>query len=218
MNDPRYIPQSIEIRGETLMPRWDRTLLWPAQNTVFVADVHLGKSASFRSMGVPLPTGSTGETLRRLSESVQNASRLVILGDLWHAKAGRSPENECAWHAWLEDHQEMETWLVQGNHDLKSGDLSHPRLRILPSGERLGPFSLIHEPDKAEGYALGGHLHPGVVLEGKGHDRFRLPCFWFRQAYAVLPAFGELTGCATIRPAGEDFIWAVAGNRVLRVQ
>lgn len=208
----------IEIRGEALVPRPDRTLLWPREDTLFVADVHLGKSASFRALGVPIPMGSTEETLRRLSESAKSVGRLVILGDLWHARNARSQENEAAWHGWLETHASTEVWLVMGNHDLRSGDLAHPRMTIVEDDARLGPFSLRHEPGTGDGYVLSGHLHPGLVLEGKGREAHRLPCFWFRRDYAVLPAFGEFTGCATVRPTAGDFVWAVAGSRLIRVR
>jgi uncharacterized protein len=202
----------ITIKGETLVPRGDRTLWWPAEETLFVADVHLGKSAAFRALGVPVPAGSTAETLRRLSESVVGARRVVVLGDLWHARHGRSPENEAAWDDWLRG-CEAEFWLVEGNHDLKSGDLRHPCLRIVAPGEPLGPFDLRHEPTAGAGYVLSGHLHPAVTF--RGH---RLPCFWFRREYAVLPPFGEFTGCAAVRPSSSDFVYAVAGDRVVRIQ
>ncbi|RYG36414.1 ligase-associated DNA damage response endonuclease PdeM [bacterium] len=208
---------TLDIRGELLEPRPDRLLLWPSERTAFVADVHLGKSASFRALGVPIPSGSTAETLRRLSESVRGFQRLVILGDLWHAKTGRSSENEAAWHDWLETHADTEVWLVEGNHDLRSGDLSHPRIKIVEDGAALGPFALRHMPGDGDGYVLSGHLHPAVVIEGRG-DRHRLPCFWFRKDHAVLPAFGEFTGCATIRPTGGDVVHAVAGDRIVRVR
>ena len=64
------------------------------------------------------------------------------------------------------------------------------------------------------GYVLAGHLHPGVVL---GRERLRLPCFWFARDHAVLPAFGEFTGSAVVRPARSDGVYVIADDRVIPV-
>ena len=40
----------------------------PAQQALLVADAHFGKAVSFRRLGVPVPAGTTTETLRTLSE------------------------------------------------------------------------------------------------------------------------------------------------------
>jgi metallophosphoesterase superfamily enzyme len=50
-------------------------------------------------------------------------------------------------------------------------------------------------------YVLAGHLHPGVVLGGRAHDRLRLPCFHFGPRSGVLPAFGEFTGMHVVPAA-----------------
>ncbi len=38
-----------QLAGEEVEFRPDGTLLWPSESTLFVADIHLGKGASFRS-------------------------------------------------------------------------------------------------------------------------------------------------------------------------
>ena len=53
--------------GERVRLHPERALHWPAGDALFVADVHLGKAASFRASGVPLPRGSTQADLTRLS-------------------------------------------------------------------------------------------------------------------------------------------------------
>src|SRR5512140_483642 len=70
-----------------------RALFWPRERALFVADVHLGKAASFRAGGVPVPRGSTASDLERLSVLVARtgAQRLAVLGDFLHAAAGRVP-------------------------------------------------------------------------------------------------------------------------------
>ena len=47
------------VGGETVTLFADRALFWTRERTLFVADVHLGKTATFRAHGVPLPRGTT---------------------------------------------------------------------------------------------------------------------------------------------------------------
>lgn len=203
----------LELAGERLVARGDRTLFWPAERTLFVADLHLGKGASFRAGGVPVPSGSTRATLDALSRAAREASaeRIVVLGDLWHARAGRTEEHRAAFADWRRGRDLV---LVLGNHDRASG--GEPD--AVPPGGTLGPFALHHFPDPdPNGYTLCGHLHPAVGLSGFGGDALRLPCFWFGEAVGVLPAFGDLTGFAEIRPASGDRIVAVAEGKVTLV-
>ena len=60
----------VELAGEAvcLLPR--RALWWRAMRTLFVADVHLGKAETFRTLGVPVPAGPTEATLARLGTLV----------------------------------------------------------------------------------------------------------------------------------------------------
>src|SRR5689334_19544287 len=124
------------VAGEEMIPQANRTLFWPAERTLFVADVHLGKGAAFRAGAVPVPTGSTQDTLSRLHDAVvePEASRLVILGDLWHAAAGRTCENLEQFLTWRGRHPGLSVTLVEGNHDVKSGPLplNHEIEQVLP--------------------------------------------------------------------------------------
>ena len=56
----------VELR---LLP--DPALWWPAEATVFIADLHLGKAASFRALGQPVPGGTTRDNLQRLDAPVR---------------------------------------------------------------------------------------------------------------------------------------------------
>ena len=203
------------IAGETLQARGDRTLFWPAESTLFVADLHLGKGAAFRAGGLPVPKGTTAATLDALGKAAEDAKpqRIVILGDLWHARHGRTEENRAAFAAWRAE-RSLEILLVLGNHDRHAGW----ELDAVAPGVTMGPFALHHFPDPdPNGYVLCGHLHPGFDLSGFGGDRLRLPCFWFGDRVGVLPAFGDLTGIAPIRGAAGDRIVVVAEEKVAMV-
>jgi DNA ligase-associated metallophosphoesterase len=197
--------------------RAERAILWPREATLFVADVHLGKAAAFRAGGVPLPRGSTASDLARLADLVAAtaAHRVVVLGDFLHAKAGRVATLDAAFKAWRTAHAGVEIVLVRGNHDSRAGD-PPPDWNVKVVGEPypLAPFLACHVPAApTTGYALCGHLHPGVLLTGIA-DAERLPCFVLGPRRAILPAFGSFTGLAIVRPAAGERIVAVAGRKL----
>ena len=206
------------IAGETVELLADRALHWPAAATLFVADVHLGKAAAFRAGGVPLPRGGTQADLTRLSALLArtNALRLVVLGDFLHAAAGRVAALDTAFRAWRSAHAGIELTLVSGNHDSRAGDPPPDwHVDVVAEPHPLAPFLACHEPvTPTTGYALCGHLHPGVHLTGAGDDSARLPCFVLGARRAILPAFGGFTGLAMVAPARGDRLIAIAGTRL----
>ena len=77
----------------------------------------------------------------------------------------------------------------------------------------LPPFLACHRIESPHsGYALCGHIHPGVRLYGTGEQSARLPCFVLGARRAILPAFGRFTGLADIAPSPGDRVVAIAGE------
>ena len=193
----------------------DRALFWPRRRTLFVADVHLGKTATFRASGVPLPRGTTAHDLARLSGLIarSQATRVVVLGDFLHARAGRVAALDEAVRAWRGAHRHIDVVLIRGNHDTHAGDPpAHWAIECRPEPFALPPFLACHHPvTPPSGYALCGHLHPGVWLSGHGEESVRLPCFVLGRRRAILPAFGRFTGLATVTPGARERIVAIAG-------
>ncbi len=206
---------SVELHAE-------RALFWSHERTLFVADVHLGKAAAFRAGGVALPRGTTAADLARLTALVARtgAQRLVVLGDLLHAAAGRVAALDAAFVRWRNEHRSLELVLVRGNHDARSGD--PPRtwgVRVVDAPHALAPFLACHEPASPRtGYALCGHLHPGVRVGGAGFDSARVPCFVLRPRQALLPAFGRFTGLSLVDPASDTQVVAIAGTRLFALR
>ena len=204
------------IGGERVTLHAERAIHWPAERTVFVADVHLGKAATFRAGGVPLPRGSTAADLARLTALVErtSATRLVVLGDLLHAKAGRVDALGDAVVAWRSRHAALDVLLVRGNHDARAGDPpAHWGIRCVDEPFALPPFIGCHMTSPPpSGYALCGHLHPGVRIHGAAGDTARLPCFVLGMRRAILPAFGRFTGLADVHRNAAERIVAVAGG------
>jgi DNA ligase-associated metallophosphoesterase len=207
--------------GEIVELYAERALFWPRARTLFVADMHLGKGASFRAAGVPLPRGATAHDLARLSWLLARtrASTLCILGDLLHAAAGRVPALERAVADWRASHAGVTVVLVRGNHDVHAGDPPPSwHVDVVPEPHAMAPFLGCHAPHEPRtGYALCGHVHPGVRLGGLAHDSARLPCFVLGRRRALLPAFGRLTGLAMVAPAPDETVVAIAGTSLFRM-
>ena len=209
----------VDIAGERLVLMPERALFWPARSTLLVADVHFGKAASFRASGVFVPRGTTSSTLARLSAALDRtrARRLLLLGDLLHAREGRSAETLRVVGEWRAARSALEVVLVRGNHDRRAGD-PPPELSIACADAPLidGAFAFTHHPGSiANRYVLAGHIHPAVRLRGSGRQSERLACFWLRPGGAVLPAFGDFTGLGDIEVSADDRVFAVAGNTVV---
>ncbi len=212
----------IDLQGEPLELLPERALLWERTATLIVADAHLGKAASFRAAALPMPGGTTSGTLSRLSLALSRsgARRLLILGDFFHARSGRTDRTLTAIAEWRERHAGLEIVLVRGNHDRGAGD--PPRewqfdCRDEPWVE--APFAFRHHPaEEASGYVLAGHVHPAVALAGPGRQRERLPCFLFGERIGILPAFGDFTGGTTVRPRPGDRVYGVAGDEVVPIR
>jgi DNA ligase-associated metallophosphoesterase len=208
----------LTLAGERLQLLADRALYWPRAATLFVADVHLGKAATFRAGGIPLPRGSTHADLARLTALLAGtgAQRLVVLGDFLHAAAGRVAALDDAFRAWRDQHAAITLVLIRGNHDDRAGDPPPAwGIDVVPEPHPLAPFLACHLPvEPRTGYALCGHIHPGVRLGGVAEASARLPCFVIGPRRAILPAFGGFTGLAMIRATPGETRVAIAGTRL----
>lgn len=210
-----------ELAGERVVLLAERALYRPAAGTLLVADPHWGKAAAFRAAGLPVPGGTTTEGLERLTRALERtgARRLVILGDLFHARSGRSPQTLAAAAAWRARHPDLPVTLIRGNHDRHAGD-PPPELAIEACEPPCHdpPFLYTHHPAPLQaGYVLAGHVHPSVTLRGVGRQRERLPCFHFGPRVGLLPAFGAFTGTADVAVTRADRVFVVAGERVIQV-
>jgi DNA ligase-associated metallophosphoesterase len=207
----------VEVAGEHLILRADRSLYWPRARTLVIADPHFGKAHAFRAAGLPVPGGAT-ESLARLGAALDDtgAERLVVLGDFWHAREGRTPALAAELAAWRAARPGLRVELIRGNHDRAGPPPGGWGEWVIAGCD--APFVFAHYPDPSDaGYSLAGHLHPGAVLAGRGRDRLRLPCFWFGPRVGVLPGFGSFTGTAEVAARPGDRVFAVAGDAVVDV-
>ena len=214
-----HVTLTTTLAGTTVVLDADRSLFLPAWQTLIVADVHWGKAAAFRALGVPVPHGTTRAGVAKLDAAVRRtkASALIVLGDLWHARAGMTPGTVQTIEAWRETCRPLAITLVRGNHDLHAGDPPAALgITCVDAPMQLGPFALCHHPGASDaGYVLAGHVHPVTQLFGRGRQKLTLPCFAFGERGGVLPAFGEFTGGAIIERRDFLEVHVIADDSVL---
>ncbi len=195
----------IEIKA---IPCWllpDRAVFFPTIKTLLIADVHIGKAATFRSLGVPVPSGTTRLNLDRISTLITStdATSVYILGDFFHGPMANQASIVNDLCNWRTQHSAIAITLVGGNHDAKTGplhnviDMAFQAAPFFLSLSNNVQFCLLHEPipnNMPSGqFAFAGHLHPVQRIRGRV-DSARLACFWLQEHQLILPAFGEFTG------------------------
>jgi len=138
----------VRLAGEAVRLLPERALFWPRTATLIVADLHWGKGATFRAAGIPIPMGSTRDDLARLDTALLRtaANRLVVLGDLFHARAGRIATRTIAeLRHWRGLRSGLEIMLVRGNHDRHAGDPPDDLgINCVNAPALVPPFSLRH--------------------------------------------------------------------------
>ena len=203
-----------------------RAAFLPASQTLLVADLHLGKAATFRRAGIPVPEGSAQRDLERLAQLVRghDVRRLIVLGDLFHAKGGCTPQVFAEFAALRARMADIAVVLVLGNHDRAVGRLP-ASLGIdscLPSLDEP-PFHLVHEPatgvraSERDLFTVAGHLHPTVSIRSPSGDRLADRCFVAEPAFLILPAFGSFTGGHRVEPAEGMRLWIARDDGVVDV-
>lgn len=205
-------------REVVLLPH--RAVHWPAAATLLIADLHLGKSETYRTLGAPIPDGVLDSDLGRLDRALEAtaARRLIILGDLLHAAAGLTETLVARVAAWRSTpvRRDLEIVIAPGNHDRRLDLVAEPwQLDIRAAAFEEGPFGFCHDPaDACAPFTWAGHIHPMAALRRRG-DELRLPCFWMTGRIGVLPAFSAFTRGMTVSPGFGDQVFAIAGDRVL---
>ena len=214
-------PVIYNLQGEKLFLLPEKALYRPCDASIIVADIHLGKATHFSRNGLPLSPEAGREDIERLRRICLDfrAEKLLVLGDLFHSDFNAEFNRLDR----LLEVDGLQVELVAGNHDII--DRNHyldKGITVHENSVKCGPFHFVHDPlaslPAPEGYRIGGHIHPGVRLSGKARQAIKLPCFVFRADYAVLPAFGSLTGMHEMKfTAEEDEFYAVAAGKVLKV-
>jgi len=197
-----------------------KAIFWEEQQTLLLADLHLGKAAHFRKKGLAVPASVLKANLEhvRLLLELYSPLRVVFLGDLFHST------HNLVWElflAFLGNYPEISFELVKGNHDiLPAAAYEQSPLILHTETLTISPFIFSHHPLSVISgnlYNFYGHLHPSVLLEGRGKQKLKLACFHFGRRQAVLPAFGGFTGLSLVQPKVGDRVFVIVEDEVLEV-
>ena len=202
---------AIEWAGEEMILLPERAVWWPRQEALILADVHFGKSATFRAHGIPVPEGESQEDLIRISQLLERypARRLVVAGDFFHSAAPLMPWLDDLLREWLEK-LGPELTLVRGNHDpVRFHEIE------MTTVLQLGPFLVIHDPAAAPAGrpSIAGHLHP-LCRIGRTGRASRVPCFVQTGSVLTVPAFGTFTSGSLVQHDKRASFFPVASGKV----
>src|SRR5690606_3301897 len=141
-----------------------------------------------------------------------------MIGNLFHSTWNREWDE---FVVYLQQFKEIAFVLTKGNHDILPEALLYQLPLQVVDYLRLGDhFILSHEPLTGipiETLNIVGHLHPGIQIQGRGRQLFRLPCFALQDNVFILPAFGRWTGLYILKETAYSRLFAVVGNGIIEI-
>ena len=211
-------PYPVQLAGEELWLLPEKAIYWPAQQALLIADVHFGKAAAYRSLGQPVPQGTTHRNIAVLDGLLATlpCRQQIFLGDFLHGPGSHASATLKALADWRARNAELAMTLIRGNHDKRAGDPpASLNIRVVPEPLLLGPFALQHEPEPhPHRHVLAGHVHPVYRLHGRGRQTLRLACFRLGEEISLLPAFGAFTGGYQVERGDDCRIFVIGDNEV----
>lgn len=217
------IPQASVFTWEKTMMELlpEKAVFLPSKKALLIADPHFGKAAHFRKAGVPVPEAVHNSDFFRIQLLIEkyDPKDLFFLGDLFHSDFNYSWDQL---EAFIQGFAETRFHLVKGNHDILPQAIYRSSKWIIHEEQlELDGLLLTHEPLEAipQGqFNICGHIHPGIMLQGKGRQKLRLPCFFVQGRQMVLPAFGRFTGLALMKMNQGASAYVVTQDKVLPVK
>jgi uncharacterized protein len=211
-------PMEIRLKDHRLSLLPQKAIHFPDEKLLVISDLHLGKINHFRRSGIPVPLKANDqntETLIHLLGEVK-PEQVIFLGDLFHSHY--NDEWEVMGQV-MRHYKTISYHLVQGNHDIMS-DHQYERHGLKVHDQiKMNSIVFTHHPTEVlnEEFNIAGHIHPGVLLTGKGRQALTLPCFYFSQRLGLMPAFGAFTGLARIQVKKDDRVFVIADGKIMQV-
>jgi len=207
------ISNSIKIRIHDvemiLLPQ--KAIYFVEEKILLASDLHIGKAGHFRNAGIPIPSElayADLETLDGIFTELE-IERFIILGDLFHA------ELNIDWRIlaeWREKYDLLHIQLIKGNHDiLKASIYEELKIEVFDA-INFNKFLLVHNFN---------HTNDSNGFYKKGRQGITMPCYYFADSFAILPAFGRFTGKYIISPKQDHSVFIIAGagedKRVMKI-
>ncbi len=212
----------LSVRNEEFFLHPARVLLWPTQNLMIVADIHLGKAQTFLKNGLWMPPQAHMNDLEILSQVIKSQSiqRVLFLGDFIHSPEGLTPKTISEFVKW-KNSLAVKLTVVIGNHDrpaLKSWPKEWDFIELVDF-VKINNFILQHEPPetKLAEFVWCGHLHPKVKMRFAG-DELSLPAFVVTPDIGYLPAFSSLAGGAPFAIKKNNRYFVTGENSVSEIK
>ncbi|MEX3016487.1 ligase-associated DNA damage response endonuclease PdeM [Gymnodinialimonas hymeniacidonis] len=167
-------------------------LWWPAEATLVVSDLHLGKAERMARRGGPiLPPYEIQETLDRLIAdcAATGAKRVICLGDSFDDLAAAQATAQDVSDR-LAPTMAGRQWIwIEGNHDPGPVGIGGEHL----SEVKISSIAFRHIASESSEAEVSGHYHPKARVLARGRTITR-PCFLVDDRRLILPAFGTYTG------------------------
>lgn len=206
----------IELAGTQIILLPQKAIFLPVESILVLGDLHLGKAMHFRKAGIFMPAESASKDYITLHELMlrYKPQQVYFLGDLFHS------DYNTEWKQFIkfiDSYPDIRFSLIKGNHDILDKELYKQSNIDVIKEFHLNQLVFSHDPldtidsDKIN---IAGHIHPGCLLRGLGRQHLRLPCFYFKDALLLLPAFGQLTGLQILEDKGAT-VFAVLPDKVV---
>lgn len=213
------VTKDISIHDEIITLTNQRALVWKSEKILVVSDLHIGKTAHFRKAGIAIPSTILHNDLERLKSLIDHFQILTVLivGDLFHA--GKNNDIDL-FQQWMQKFATLKFELIKGNHDrLSKAFYESLNITLFPEYKDVFPFRFVHDSKhcSSELFCISGHTHPGAILNGRGKQRIKLPCFEVSDNMLVLPAFSEFTGLNTKKTCETSEWFAFTEKSVFKI-
>ena len=210
----------IKIREIEIQLVAEKAIFISKEKILVIADMHLGKLTHFRKKGIFVPSPPLNSDLEILISLIKRFDpvEVVFLGDLFHS------ENNSDYHSFISTIQlfpEIQFTLTKGNHDIIPDEIFiNDKIDVIEEKTLRNDVVLIHQVPKQvseNSFYIIGHIHPGVRIQGRGRQNFRLPCFYQTSKVLTLPAFGTHTGLFIPEYVATDLVYVIMNDDVVKI-
>lgn len=173
-------------------------LLFPQQQVLVAADLHLGKMLALQDLGIPGHAFADLPTMQKLLQDISafQPKKLILLGDVFHQKS-RHMQQLVDWFFETLMQRVPKIIVTLGNHDKGLFEFkSSQSFEVLESIDWAG-IHFAHEPVENV-FCMAGHIHPGIKIK-KGKLTKSYKAFLMNNRQFILPAYGVHTGVNPVK-------------------